>query len=299
MKKITALLTTLALILGLCACSTKNELTTWQEQFDLGARYLSEGNYEAAILAFTAAIEIDPKQADAYIGLADAYAAQGDLGQARKVLEDALAVVIDADAIRVCLNGMEDGLALEPTPEPTQAPTSRATQEPTSELVSEPMVEPGFHDYIIDYIGLTVNDVTNMWGKDFQYADYWLLGAAKPFYYSDARIPFVLCFLDPSLTGKASGEERIIMVEFNPNVVDADAFEEIAPNIPLRANSTQLAELEYRISDISDFGELEFGATTALCLEFNSNVQINFFWLDYADANAVPASVVLIWDVLQ
>lgn len=34
---------------------------SWQEQYDLGVRYLSEGNYEEAILAFTAAIEIDPK----------------------------------------------------------------------------------------------------------------------------------------------------------------------------------------------------------------------------------------------
>jgi len=46
---------------------------TWQEQYDLGVRYLSEGNYEEAILAFTAAIEIDPKQAPAYIGRGDAY----------------------------------------------------------------------------------------------------------------------------------------------------------------------------------------------------------------------------------
>lgn len=30
---------------------------TWQEQYDLGLRYLSEGNYEEAIIAFTAAIE--------------------------------------------------------------------------------------------------------------------------------------------------------------------------------------------------------------------------------------------------
>lgn len=46
---------------------------TWQEQYDLGMRYLSESNYEEAILAFTAAIEIDPNNALAYVGRADAY----------------------------------------------------------------------------------------------------------------------------------------------------------------------------------------------------------------------------------
>ena len=61
-----------ALILLLSACERQ---PTWQEQYDLGMRYLSEGNYEEAIIAFTAAIEIDPKRAEAYIGRGDAYIA--------------------------------------------------------------------------------------------------------------------------------------------------------------------------------------------------------------------------------
>lgn len=71
MKRITALFTALALVLGLCAC--KSTADRWQEQYDLGIRYLSEGNYEEAIIAFTAAIEIDPKQAAAFVGRGDAY----------------------------------------------------------------------------------------------------------------------------------------------------------------------------------------------------------------------------------
>lgn len=58
-------------ILLLSACGQK--VLTWQEQYDLGIRYLSDGNYEEAIIAFTAAIEIDPKQALAYVGRGDAY----------------------------------------------------------------------------------------------------------------------------------------------------------------------------------------------------------------------------------
>ena len=51
---------------------------TWQEQYDLGVRYLSEGNYEEAILTFTAAIEIDPKRVPAYVGRGDAYVKYGE-----------------------------------------------------------------------------------------------------------------------------------------------------------------------------------------------------------------------------
>lgn len=48
-------------------------IPTWQEKYNLGMRYLSEGNYQEAIVAFTAAIEIDPRRADAYVGRGDAH----------------------------------------------------------------------------------------------------------------------------------------------------------------------------------------------------------------------------------
>lgn len=63
---------TLALALALCACG-QDIATAWQEQYDLGIKYLSEGNYEEAIIAFTAAIEIDPKQPEAYFGRGQSY----------------------------------------------------------------------------------------------------------------------------------------------------------------------------------------------------------------------------------
>ena len=84
-----------AAILLLAACGQNGE-QTWQEQYELGMRYLSEGNYEEAIIAFTAAIDIDPKQPDAYLGLADAYEAQGDLESLRAILEQGFQATGDA-----------------------------------------------------------------------------------------------------------------------------------------------------------------------------------------------------------
>ena len=44
----------------LCACSKPIEVQI-QEQLDLGQKYLTEMNYEQAVIAFTKAIELDEK----------------------------------------------------------------------------------------------------------------------------------------------------------------------------------------------------------------------------------------------
>lgn len=60
---------------------------SWQDQYELGIRLLNEGNYDEAVLAFTAAIRIDPKQAAAYVGRGDAYV--GWEAEARNTAEEA------------------------------------------------------------------------------------------------------------------------------------------------------------------------------------------------------------------
>ena len=62
MKKVFFLVLAAAMLF--CACTAKDGLAesaqetmqapSWQAQYDLGVRYLSEGNYEEAILAFEA-----------------------------------------------------------------------------------------------------------------------------------------------------------------------------------------------------------------------------------------------------
>ena len=82
----------IAAVMLFCACTAKDDLEesaqetmqapSWQTIYDLGVRYLSEGNYEEAIIAFTAAIEIDPKSAEVYEQRGNAYweLAQGTRG---------------------------------------------------------------------------------------------------------------------------------------------------------------------------------------------------------------------------
>ena len=92
MKRIDLQCLLLALLCLLCACSAQPKMEmedavpSWRTQYDLGVRYLSEGNYKEAILAFEAAIEIDPKQETIYLKYAEAYTQQGDDASALRVL---------------------------------------------------------------------------------------------------------------------------------------------------------------------------------------------------------------------
>ena len=86
----------LACALLLCACG-KSAQAAWQEQYDLGVKYLEEGSWEEAIIAFTAAIEIDPKRPEAYEGAARAYESMEKLEEARALLERALEQVEDEE----------------------------------------------------------------------------------------------------------------------------------------------------------------------------------------------------------
>ena len=56
-RKILCLLLALALLAG-CASAAER----WQEQYDLGMRYLTEGSFDEALAAFTDAIAVGPNR---------------------------------------------------------------------------------------------------------------------------------------------------------------------------------------------------------------------------------------------
>ena len=78
MKHLTRKVLLVALCFTILLTGFASDEGTWQEQYDLGVRYLAEGNYQEAILAFNAAIEVDPKNAQPYIGRAKAIVLSGE-----------------------------------------------------------------------------------------------------------------------------------------------------------------------------------------------------------------------------
>ncbi|MCR5726495.1 MAG: YARHG domain-containing protein [Lachnospiraceae bacterium] len=62
---------------------------SYNDKLDLGRRYLTELNYEQAVAVLEEAIKINPKNAEAYIVLADVYEKSGNKEKARDVLKRA------------------------------------------------------------------------------------------------------------------------------------------------------------------------------------------------------------------
>lgn len=107
MKKWIAICLALLMLLPLTACgkrAEKQKLAAWEAQYNLGIRYLSEGNYEEARLAFESAIEIEPKKGEAYIGIAEAYIALGQPEKAQAILEAGLAQAEEPINIQLLLD---------------------------------------------------------------------------------------------------------------------------------------------------------------------------------------------------
>ncbi|MCD7752496.1 MAG: hypothetical protein LUI10_12320 [Lachnospiraceae bacterium] len=77
-KKLLALLTIVLIVVIVALIligSNFRSRNAWQEQYDLGIQYLTDGDYSAAVVALTAAIETEPKRAALYIARGDAYSA--------------------------------------------------------------------------------------------------------------------------------------------------------------------------------------------------------------------------------
>ena len=122
MKKIISITLSLILVLLLTACTKAD--ATWQEQYNLGIRYLSELEYESAIQAFTSAINIDPRQAQIYIALADVYIAQENIEKAKEILNQGKESVNDIAPIDEKIKNLK--------PEPELTVKSHVNEDRTS-----------------------------------------------------------------------------------------------------------------------------------------------------------------------
>ena len=126
MKKTAVLFVLLALLLAACGVpatpasddATEKGVLTWQEQYDLGMRYLSEENYEEAIIAFTAAIEIDPKKAEAFYGRGQAYfgAIEADAVESLAFPEDVDTAELQTEyCYKSAMEDLERAIEIDPT----------------------------------------------------------------------------------------------------------------------------------------------------------------------------------------
>lgn len=175
MKRIISLLLCVGMMLSIAACSKKATMT-WQEQYDLGVRYLSEGNYKEAIIAFESAITIDPQQADGYARLAEAYIRANDFENAARVVSQGIEACGESDSFTLLLsqihlsellhNGMtENMLQREELNFFGHNIDSLSFQESTKVLQQRGYEDSGFEadwDGKIDYLNVDVGNGTQI-----------------------------------------------------------------------------------------------------------------------------------------
>lgn len=133
-------------ILMLPAC--KKVSAAWTEQYELGHKYLTDGNYQEAILSFSAAIDIDPKLPDAYVGRGDAY-----IGAAARLADGGITPGTEqSQQILICLQNAEtdyrtatelaaDGNRMETDPEVLAAKLSQTAERLTQVEEAEAAAE--------------------------------------------------------------------------------------------------------------------------------------------------------------
>jgi|GEM_PF-2221145 len=106
-------------LLAACAAPTPAPPSA-SELLDLGERYLLELNYEQAVAQFLAVIEIEPMNARAYIGAAEAYVGLGRDDEAVAILRQGLERLPEKAIIQTILDDLTDSSTDEPASTPTQ-----------------------------------------------------------------------------------------------------------------------------------------------------------------------------------
>ena len=85
---------------------------TYNSHMELAQRYLDELRYEQAIAEYEAAIAIDPKNPEAYLGLAEVYVVMDDIEKALEVLAEGYKQT-ESERIAVRREELEEELAWE------------------------------------------------------------------------------------------------------------------------------------------------------------------------------------------
>lgn len=224
---------------------------TWQTLYDAGIQYTEEGNYDQAIASFEDAIALDANKPEAYSALADVYVAMENLEKALEVLQQG----IDATG--------DDGL--------------KARVEEISAKLEE-LAGPQKPEYMVDYLGMTVNEIAALWGEDYTVMDDLYLGDKKGIYYEDSRTMTGFYFLDPAGKGVQTGEEKIILIETSDDGALADGF----------PNNTTYSYLKAQQPN-GNFYEDDIDGSSGCIYQLTDKITLLYTWDYNVDAETTPS----------
>lgn len=156
-----------------------------QEQLDLGAKYLDDMDYEQALVVFEAALKIDPKNVDAYIGLADVYVTMGDAEKALEVLAEGYEQTGEKE-IRQKIKEVEEIIEAEKKVQDNASNSTGNIQDNEAENTKEENKssvtfvswdEAGLEDHVMDwkdrYLEEAMRKITGITDRDIMLSDVW------------------------------------------------------------------------------------------------------------------------------
>ena len=226
---------------------------TWQTLYDAGIQYTEEGNYDQAIASLEDAIALDASKPEAYSALADVYVAMENLEKALEVLQQG----IDATG--------DDGL--------------KARVEEISAKLEE-LAGPQKPEYMVDYLGMTVNEIAALWGEDYTVSSDLYFGGSKGIYYDDNRISATFYFQDASNNGVQTGEEQINLIQLSTDLNVAEGFPTALTHPELKK---ALPEGEFVF-----FAESGYNATYTC--QYSDDISIIYEWNYGSDPETTPSS---------
>ncbi|MEN6389040.1 MAG: ankyrin repeat domain-containing protein [Syntrophomonas sp.] len=108
LKSASVLLVFSMLLTGCGLFVSKTDAAKVAEKLDLAVKYLSDNNYEQAVLTYNDVIKIDPKEVQAYQGLAKTYSIQGKYDEAKSAYDQGITAVTTENQLklRLALAGM-------------------------------------------------------------------------------------------------------------------------------------------------------------------------------------------------
>ncbi len=137
-----------AVLLLSFAFVNRSRATRLQESLDLGRRYLNEENYKEALIAFSKAIEIDPKCEEAYLGAADSYVGMGDYKSAEELLKKGMEEIQNSVLLQKQQAGVEDRLREEETERKSREAFNRVVSDYKAQTADYAAAEfPMYSDY--------------------------------------------------------------------------------------------------------------------------------------------------------
>lgn len=208
----------IAIIIGIVAgiiIYNNSDSVKLKKQLDLGNKLLAEEDYDKAIAAFELALQIDPRNADAYNGLADAYIALEDYQSAYDVLmegydrtddEDLLerANKIEEEYLSKKQTEVEDASAIEEVPIES-ATTTEPSTNPDDAMLRRLYVAMKAEDFskVVDMY----ND--SSYGRALEKVSYWQEPGEEygiKYLCSSSSDKFFYFYFGPIQNGECAGE---------------------------------------------------------------------------------------------